>query len=751
MYYIPIIGAISAGKSTFLNAFLGINILETGLTTTTKFVCLIKHSQNISFYHVIPKKESFIKEGNEIKSEPQIKQKIEEINEGLTKKKGTKEDIFYVLEIPVKNIDNYLLLENTYFMDIPGLDEEGSAYIDILFSVINFDDILFEIIVFDSTNIGSDNILNILKNLKNKKALKTKNNLFILNKIDQVTQGNGNEDIESVFKKYFYETFEDEKQKNDSKINLNISENYFIAMNSPLYMAETKLDNEFDSLLIYEVYNYLDNFKNKFSSFFEYIKKKNEFMNKFGKIEIDNKIKNLKENDMQIITRSIDIVINKFKNYPNFQLGINLKKKNCEKEMKKIYAIHKIKAYEIIHSKIYEQLQEIIKNIKINKINDIDCPPSIQGKVNSENIIYNLDIENTKQKAQLSIINNDNKFIIKINIINEKYGDYSKEIFYEDFLKLGEYFKLFDGVDELFEGLKELFENKKPKIQIVDQSIKLTITPVKVLGECHIFIPKTIPDRIFLIEDLDNFIQKTLKEIDPNNELKNYKNSLQILRENILGRKIRISLIGNISVGKSTILNCIIGTNILPTKDSECTYRGVIIRYKNEQEFKLYKTKLITKGIGFDEYYFFQDETTPYKVGDKNIKNFLNNKNNDKNIEDEDAYIVITGKLKIFDFFELDENIINKIEFIDLPGNDRENNTFNKKEYYKKILKFSNSCIYINEPKTLQNQFSVEKMIHQYSEDKSKVCPNLTTNFIKTCIFLINKSDFITEEKEKKK
>ena len=133
---------------------------------------------------------------------------------------------------------------------------------------------------------------------------------------------------------------------------------------------------------------------------------------------------------------------------------------------------------------------------------------------------------------------------------------------------------------------------------------------MKVLGECHIFIPKIIPDRISLIKDLDNFIQQTLKEIDSNNELKNYKNSLQTLRENILGRKIRISLIGNISVGKSTILNCIIGKNILPTKDSECTYRGVIIRYKNEQEFKLYKTKLITKGIGFDQYYFFQDETT---------------------------------------------------------------------------------------------------------------------------------------------
>ena len=38
--FIPIIGSISAGKSTFLKGFLGIDELETGINTTTKFVCL---------------------------------------------------------------------------------------------------------------------------------------------------------------------------------------------------------------------------------------------------------------------------------------------------------------------------------------------------------------------------------------------------------------------------------------------------------------------------------------------------------------------------------------------------------------------------------------------------------------------------------------------------------------------------------------------------------------------------------------
>ena len=105
--YIPIIGGISAGKSTFLQAFLGINVLETGETTTTRFICLIKNSNELLFYHVIPKKGKqicFEKEGEEIKGEGNIKNKIKAINNSLSNKKGTQNELFYMLETPIKNI-----------------------------------------------------------------------------------------------------------------------------------------------------------------------------------------------------------------------------------------------------------------------------------------------------------------------------------------------------------------------------------------------------------------------------------------------------------------------------------------------------------------------------------------------------------------------------------------------------------------------------------------------------------------------
>ena len=207
--YIPIIGTISSGKSTFLQGLLGTDLLEIGSTTTTKFICIIKNSNRTKFYHVIPKREEeikLIKEGNEIIEEEKIKEKIKEINDNLRNKHCTEDDIFYMLEIPIKNIENKSLLEECYLMDIPGLNENNNSYIDIIFSIITSDDIKFEIIIFDSTCIGQDSIINIFKKLEKKKCLKKTGNLFILNKIDKIgnVNENGEEEVINKFKQYFY-------------------------------------------------------------------------------------------------------------------------------------------------------------------------------------------------------------------------------------------------------------------------------------------------------------------------------------------------------------------------------------------------------------------------------------------------------------------------------------------------------------------------------------------------------------------
>ena len=747
--FIPIIGSISAGKSTFLNAFLGINnILESGPFVTTRFVTLIKNSKNLSFYHAIPKYQndilSFIKDGEELKEENEIKKKIEEINENASKEKENKDNIFYILEAPIKNFDNFPLFQNCYFMDIPGLNENNTEYIDIIFSLIKQEYCLFEIIVFDSTSIGSDKILNILNVLQKKNALLKKNNLFILNKIDECKNVTEENVIES-FKKDFYEKFEDDKLKEEKKdkIKINIYENYLVPMNSLSYLAETLMAEDFQSFFIFELYNYLEyNNKTEFSTFFDFIKRKVESLTNDLKIE-DKEIKKIKGNDLEIIKKTIDIIKNLFQS-ANIQLGLNLKDKDTRKEIKKIYYIHKEKKFEIIHSERYLKLKEAIQNIHDNCSNH----KNNESIIESNKKIYNFNLINDKKTYLLTFSNYSNNIIINIILEDTMKVEYEKIISIKELWDLNNFFKIFNDTESCLDGLKEIFEKELPKIEKNDKNLKLIINPIlSSLKEIIIIIPKKIPDIINMVKEMDYFFKDIFNEIDKEKELTTTESNYKVFRDSILCRKIRIPFIGNISAGKSTVLNCIIGEKILPSKGgSECTYRGIIIKYKDEDEFKLYKTKL-NSGATFWNYSFFQEDKEYYCKGVDDIRDYLNNKNNDKKMNDDDAYIIITGKLKIFEFINLDKKIMDMIEFIDLPGIDSENNEFIK-NYYDKILEYTNCCIYIMSPEDIKDPSNLEKIKYQIKSDAKKLLPSLRNKIINSCIFLINKSDLITEQKE---
>ena len=345
--FIPIIGAISAGKTTFLRGLLGSDLLETGSITTTKFVCIIKNSDQTKFYHVIPERKNgieLIKEGEEIIGEKNIKEKIKEINKNLMDKQYTKDDIFYMLEMPIKNVENKFLLDECYFMDIPGLNENRNSYMDIIFSIITLDDIKFEIIIFDSTCIGQDNIINILKKLDQKKSLKKTDNLFILNKIDKVFE-NGEEKVINSFKQYFYENFEDDKNENNS-VMINISKNKFITMNSILFLAEAKIKEDFGSMLVVEFYNYIYLIKkDQFPSYYNYLEKKLEL--NLNRLKAQNVSINF---DFNLITNEkIDDIKKSIEQLQNIKklanadclIDIKMKNKDIKNNMIKLFILHK--------------------------------------------------------------------------------------------------------------------------------------------------------------------------------------------------------------------------------------------------------------------------------------------------------------------------------------------------------------------------------------------------------------------------
>ena len=123
----------------------------------------------------------------------------------------------------------------------------------------------------------------------------------------------------------------------------------------------------------------------------------------------------------------------------------------------------------------------------------------------------------------------------------------------------------------------------------------------------------------------------------------------------------------------------------------------------------MYKTKFWEEGIGVNNYYYFKDNDEPICQGIKDINSHLKNINRDFNVIDKDAFFVLTGRLKFFDFFDKNDTILdykNIIEFIDLPGLNVDSSRFNEKGYYNKVLKFTDCSVYINDLKTIKDEDS---------------------------------------------
>ena len=278
---IPIIGAISSGKSFFVDSLLGLDILDSDSSITTKFVCIIQNHKNIKeprFYQInlIEKEldeetkmmtyEGTIK-GDIIIGHDKIKEKIKEINK-LQKEVPNEqikfEELFYVLEIEIKNIKNEELLNKYDFYDIPGLDEyimdqnannnqndisseekvekksnEKMKYIEGLFKYFK-SRIDFGVFVINAesayANASKEVILNVANTIKPKKI---RNYLIILNKIDR--QSEPKITIKKV-KSIITNNLLDE---------LNLSDNKFIPLDSRQLKHQTLMKENFEDFLFF--------------------------------------------------------------------------------------------------------------------------------------------------------------------------------------------------------------------------------------------------------------------------------------------------------------------------------------------------------------------------------------------------------------------------------------------------------------------------------------------------------------------
>ena len=476
----PTIGNVSVGKSYFLNSLFGIDFCQVKSDITTKFILFIRHIDNLNkpkLYNLkpIPIMDSydFIKDDVIITGENNIKNKINEINSDF---ENDGKPMFYMLEIEIKSIENKTFLNKVDFLDVPGLNESNSDYINIYFPYIK-DMIKYCLIIFSTENYNSKDALEVINKVKKNIYVPMENFLLILNKIDKV-----NGKIE--------ETIHDFKKVILNNESINYYNNTIVPVNSLELKSEIQIKIDFYHFINYYFIEYNNlNKGNQLLSFLEYIKRK---------------IRNIEPEKKQIIKNEIN----------------NLN--------------------EVIVKEIKQIFKSFIKEIK-----------------NKGNILI-IDFEN---KSEINTL----------------------KIFYVCFIK-----KLF--IQKNSTSLQEI-NNYFNKIK--DYSLPKETKNNK--SEDEIFLYDDIKEHK-LLKNLDYFFNNTFSSP----KLRKYGNivpllnkDFQVLKNYILNSKlIYIPILGVSNSGKSSFLNCLIQKEILTCDSSECTRRGMIIRYiEDTNKISLYSIK----------------------------------------------------------------------------------------------------------------------------------------------------------------
>ena len=198
---------------------------------------------------------------------------------------------------------------------------------------------------------------------------------------------------------------------------------------------------------------------------------------------------------------------------------------------------------------------------------------------------------------------------------------------------------------------------------------------------------------------------------------------------------IYIPFLGASNAGKSTIINGIIGRDILPTDLSECTKRGIIIHYCNEDGIIIKKAKFLEKKI-LKKYYYTLSVENIIGKGEKEVKEILNGLNYDYTDKEEHSFYFIETKIKLFDELGLNDSLKSMIYLIDFPGYGTKNK-FMEKEICKKIMSISsaffftlrNSIIKENNTKLL-----VDSLFNQVKSEKKKLYSGIFSSFF----FILN-------------
>ena len=530
-FAIPIIGKINCGKSTILNFLLNLDdILQYSCDTTTKFISIIRHNKNLKgknplIYNVKFEQRAFVNnyylynfEKNGQHLEGEVKDIIKKRNVQLINDELDKlpENYFYIIE--------------SY---IPLFEGEFEKYADY-----------FEFL--DVPGLNESSLLDIQENIYFEKVLplfinNVKFSIFIFDTMNYEKQTNSTIKAKDIFSIFYAKINDFYKEKNQEQIH----DSMFVLNKIDLSNKEGGVNREkedFENYLKFKLNvpikennivlfradkEYL--YKNRFNNFDKYI---NYIILRNGKKDNENnfkeKLKNNLEKDFNIPILNKDEDDDDDDDDDDDEEDINEEGENKDELSKKI---------KMINNSIKSQLYSDI----INK-NDYRL---------YENY-YNANVKKVRQK------------FIKDDL--SKYLEQSINSVYKS------YISNLNANKKLYEDLLLKLKIKKDSIQEMD-----TIEKSKIITLEHFFEQKDYFDILNYI----NSVYDLLKDMEPNHDYIKmiYKQFLENRDYILKYHKYKIAVFGEYSSGKSSLLNSLIGLDLLPESSGHCTKTILIIQY----------------------------------------------------------------------------------------------------------------------------------------------------------------------------
>ena len=732
---VPVAAMVSAGKSRLLNTLYNINYLECKAGIGTKFINILRYNPKIKephFFHLNVKKQGekyeFYKDNlyPEVIGEAKIIEENKNINSILASEKNVKyENIFYMTEIdesPFIKDKEYLLSHD--FCDIPGLSEYQEPTPDPIEEPKDIGEAAPQ-------PVGEEGKINIIREKlgllgDEKEEGKIKN--VEIKEEDEIFYM-GTTDVEK--NTYISEIFKIIKNYIDGLIIILSVENYYFESNFELITKLHKVTGKpIKNCLV--ILNKIDKTENPddvikkckslFLKYFPSCKTFNINLNTFiplSTIQLQNELLSNKS-FKHLLSYHLYNYINK----------INREKLIGETTIGKSFLDHLIKIVKTEEGITRKEIEKIVENSNniINEKEIIETIKELKDYSERNKIIFGInenDFKKVKKKCNLldldfsKMNSKDNSngniedinpsYIVKLLYIYQKENKLLPQLS-EETINLLNYFKI-----------KEDMPNNNQIQNIINFNEEINLN-------------KNIINNIkFVIEKMENsqFNGKEIKQI-----IKNMYSTIDFLE---IYDVIFIPFLGPSNAGKSTIINDIIGEEVLPTELNECTKRGIIIRYALDGEKDINIRKAIfrkTNFLGKDKYFFEAD--TIITQGLKNVQDTLKGLNFEFTDKQEDSFYYIRTKIKLFDDLGIDDNLKKLIYIIDFPGYGT-NNKF-EQFLFNKVTSICNSFMFVIKNSLIKenhNQNALKNIFNQAKDQKNE----LSSGFVKNCLFILNNDD----------